>query len=126
MQTDIEAWKSGSTTFTYEIGKDFEGNEHRFHVTKVPVYEVNGKRNGIVVIGRDITQNLIEEQRLKLMETVIENASDAITIVEINKEDLKASKVIYVNKAGCEMNGVEKDYFIGKPPRFFNNKKVVL
>jgi len=124
IQTDEEAWQAGKPTLCYESGKDIVGNEHRLHVTKIPVYEKNGKRNGLVIIARDITQNLKEEQRLKLMETVIENASDAITIVEINKEDVKSSKVIYVNKAGCEMNGVEKDFFVGKTPRFFNNKKV--
>ena len=122
--TDIEAWKGKDPTFSYEIVKVLNSTEFQFHVTKVPVYDSNGARNGMVVIGRDITKNLIEEQRLKLMETVIENASDAITIVEINKEDVRNSKVIYVNKAGCEMNGREKEYFIGKTPRFFNNKKV--
>ena len=111
-RSDDETWKSASINVSFESGKDIRGTEYHFHVTKIPIFEPDGKRKGLVIIGRNITKDKIEEQRLKLLETVISHASDAITIVEIDQDDINNSKVIYVNNACYEMTGISKEEFI--------------
>ena len=123
-RTDDATWESGTINISYESGKDLAGTEHHFHVTKIPIFDSDGKRKGLVIIGRNITKDRLEEQRLKLLETVISHASDAITIVEIDHQDIKQSKIIYVNNASCEMAGISREEFLGKPPRILFNKKL--
>ncbi len=119
--TDNEAWEAGKTTYSYEEGYDRNGIYNKFHVAKIPLFEEDGSRKGLVILGRDITKELKEQQQLKLLETGIEHSSDAITIVEINHEDVFKSKIIYVNEACTTMYGYSKDEFINNPTKLLSN-----
>ena len=121
INTDNEAWEAGKITFFYEEGNDNEGNYNKFHVSKIPIFKQDGSRKGLVILGRDITKELKEQQQLKLLETGIEHSSDAITIVEINHDDVNNSKIIYVNEACTKMYGYTKEEFIGNPTKILTN-----
>ncbi|MFI0490143.1 PAS domain S-box protein [Flavobacterium sp.] len=76
--------------------------------------------NGIAVrmIGaiQDITKQKEEEQRLKLLETVITQTKDSVIITEANLNDGKIPKIVYVNPAFSVMSGYHSDEIIGKSP----------
>ena len=117
IRSDNEAWQGAKVKYSIEIIKDKKGKDHQYHVTKVPLFEPDGKRKGLVIIGRDVTKQKEEEVQLKLLEAAIESTSDAITITEINHQNLKDSTLIYVNDACCKMTGFSKEEFIGGTPR---------
>jgi len=71
----------------------------------------------IISVSRDITKQKEEEQRLKLLESVITNTNDAILITEAEPQDEPGPKIIYVNEAFTKMTGYTAEEVIGKSPR---------
>lgn len=82
--------------------------------------EYDEKGNVVRKIGSmmDITQRKKEEQHLKLLESVIINANDAVVITEVGSVGNKvANKIIYINKAFTKMTGYEADEILGQTPK---------
>ncbi|MEM8828081.1 MAG: DUF3365 domain-containing protein [Cyanobacteria bacterium P01_G01_bin.19] len=80
--------------------------------------------NGIVLNLRDITEREQVDERLRLLESVVVNANDAIVITEA--KSLAAPehpKIVYVNKAFSEITGYSFAEVIGKTPRILQGKK---
>ncbi len=55
-QSDEECWASGETLRIEETIIDTSGHERVFDVIKVPVFEGDGTRKGLIVWGRDLTE----------------------------------------------------------------------
>lgn len=70
-----------------------------------------------ICIRTDITKKKNEEQQLKLLESVITNANDAVIITEAEPIDKDGPKIVYVNEAFTRNTGYTKDDVIGKTPR---------
>jgi PAS domain S-box-containing protein len=81
----------------------------------------NGKAIRMIGAIQDITKQKEEEQRLKLLETVITQSKDSIIITEADSIDAKIPNIIYVNSAFSIMSGYESDEIIGKSPDLFNS-----
>ncbi len=54
-QSDASAWISGDTFYTEELVFPHDHPRRDVHMTKVPLFNKDGSRKGLVVIGRDIT-----------------------------------------------------------------------
>lgn len=72
---------------------------------------------------QDITKQKEEEQRLKLLETVITQSKDSILITEANSPDGKIPRIVYVNPAFSQMSGYLSNEIIGKSPNIFKGPK---
>ena len=83
--------------------------------------------NAIRMIGtiQDVTKQKEEEQRLKLLETVITQTKDAVIITESEKSDKTIPKIVFVNPAFTEMTGYKSGDVIGKTPIVFMGRKSV-
>ncbi|KQW97390.1 PAS domain-containing sensor histidine kinase [Flavobacterium sp. Root420] len=83
------------------------------------------KGRAIRMIGaiQDITKQKEEEQRLKLLETVITQSKDSILITEANSVSHRIPKIVYVNPAFSEMSGYHSNEIIGKSPNIFKGPK---
>jgi len=66
----------------------------------------------------DITSNKLEEIRLKLLQSVITNTTDAVVITEAEPFDINIHKIIYVNDAFTKITGYSAEEVIGKRPGF--------
>lgn len=84
-------------------------------------------KNPIRIIGamQDITKLKEEEQRLKLLETVITQSKDSVIITEVNSASKGIPKIIYVNPAFTQITGYGANEVIGKTPEVFMNKNSV-
>ena len=68
---------------------------------------------------QDITKQKEEEQRLKLLETVITHTKDSIIITEANLYEGKIPRIVYINPAFSETSGYIPDEIIGKSVEIF-------
>ena len=65
--SDEQAWRTGTVSRGDEVIRRSDGTELIFDVIKVPTYDAQGRRKGLVVVGRDITaRKKAEEERLEL------------------------------------------------------------
>jgi len=81
-------------------------------------------RNVIRMIGaiQDITKQKEEEQRLKLLETVITQTKDTVIITEISDIEKELPKIVFVNPAFTKMTGYKSKEVIGKTANILMNK----
>ena len=70
-----------------------------------------------ISIQRDITERKIVDERLRLLETVVVHATDAIVISEAEPLDDPGPRVVYVNQAFTHMTGYTFAEVVGKNPR---------
>ena len=123
IQSDNETWDSGEISYFIEIIPDLNGKRHQYEITKVPLFEPDGKRKGLVIIGRDVTKQKEEEAHLKLLETAIVNTSETIIITEAYPFEQPGPKILFVNNAFEKTTGYSKEEAIGKTPRILQGKK---
>jgi PAS domain S-box-containing protein len=81
----------------------------------------NGKAIRMIGAIQDITKQKEEENRLKLLETVIIQSKDSIIITEPKSEQSKIPNIIYTNPAFSVMSGYTPDEIIGRAPNLFKS-----
>lgn len=64
VKDDQLAWEKGSLLVTEEYIPDEHGELRTMEVLKMPTFETNGQRKGLVIIGRDITEHKRSQQRI--------------------------------------------------------------
>jgi PAS domain S-box-containing protein len=90
------------------------GEEFWIHMSINPVADANGWFTHFVAIERDVTQQKREEERLKLLESVITNTNDAVVIKEAKPSSELGRKIVYVNESFTRMSGYTSDEIIGR------------
>ncbi len=85
----------------------------------------NEEGKAIRMIGamKDITSKKREDLRLKLLESVITNITDAVLIAETDPLNAASLKTVYVNEAFTKMSGYTNDEVIGKSPGILEGAK---
>ena len=79
----------------------------------------DGKALRMIGAIQDITKQKEEEQRLKLLETVITQTKDSVIITEPYLHEGKIPKIVYANPAFSIMSGYQSEEIIGKSPDIF-------
>ncbi len=109
IKSDEDAWQNGKLTIGEEQTIDEYGNELIFEVLKVPKYNKDNSKNGLVTVGRDITKRrtiekeehlnyLIQEQLNKILKVSLKNAPQ--------KENLQEILDIVINSSFIELKKV--------------------
>jgi PAS domain S-box-containing protein len=87
------------------------------------VKDSNGKLIRMIGAIQDITKQKEEEQRLRLLETVITQSKDAVMITDIDISKNEIPNIIFVNSAFSDMTGYTTNDVIGKSPMMLFGKK---
>jgi len=87
------------------------------------VFDENGNPVRMIGAMQDITKQKEEEQRLKLLETVITNTKEAVVITDADVSEYTIPKIVFVNEAFTNMWGYEYEDVIGKSPMIFYGEK---
>lgn len=98
------------------------GNKFDASITVSTVRDNQGKAISLRWMLRDITDRKQKEQRLRLLESVVVNANDAIIITEAESIDIPGPKIIYVNDTFTRMTGYTSEEVIGQNPRFLQGE----
>ena len=95
-------------------------NEWRWIETVLTNMTDNPAVEGIVANSRDITKQKEEEQRLRLLSSVVTNTKDSVVITEVEIIDYSGPKIIYVNEAFTKMTGYDAAEVIGKTTKILH------
>ena len=120
METDEKAWQLKTLFRNNEVIPTVNGTKKVYDVIKVPLFEPDGSRKGLVVLGRDISKRKQAENKLKESEekyrTIFESAKDAIFIMQ-------GDRFIDCNKKTLEMFECHREDIIGKFPYNYSPEK---
>lgn len=89
------------------------------------VKDENGKPIRMIGAMQDVTKQKEEEQRLKLLETVVTQTKDAVIITESGKQSNSIPKIVFVNPAFSQMTGYKAKDVVGKSPAIFMGRKSI-
>ena len=78
------------------------------------VIDDHGTPTRMIGAMQDITQKKEEEERLKLLETVITNTKDAVVITDAGGSEHEIPHVVFVNQAFTKMSGFEYNDIVGQ------------
>lgn len=87
------------------------------------VKDDDGKAVRMIGAIQDVTKQKEEEQRLRLLETVITQSKDAVMITDIDTSENEIPNIIFINSAFSDMTGYAAKDVIGKSPAMFFGKK---
>ena len=96
---------------------------YAYVLDKFFILRVQGKAMRMLGAKQDVTRQKKEEYRLKLLESVITNTSDAVMITEADEINEPGPKIFFVNEAFVKMSGYSKAELIGKTPRILQGVK---
>ena len=118
---DEKAWEAGRLTLAYEAIVADDGRLHDFEVRRVPIYDQQGGREGLVVISRDITErrraeteirrlNADLEARVVARTADLETANQSLTLAKFQAEAANRAKSAFLANMSHEirtpMNGI--------------------
>lgn len=109
--SDEEAWKAGGIIRVEEALPQPDGSTKTFDTIKVPLYNDDGSRQGLVIIGRDITERknvetLLEESRQQYR-SLFEYSPDIVVMLNLNGE------ITNLNPQFEKITGFKPNDFIG-------------
>ncbi|MCB0442954.1 MAG: PAS domain-containing protein, partial [Flavobacterium sp.] len=87
------------------------------------VKDEEGKAVRMIGAIQDVTKQKEEEQRLKLLETVITQTKDAVLITDTDTSKNPIPNIIFVNQAFTKMTGYKPKEVVGKSPIMFVGEK---
>jgi PAS domain S-box-containing protein len=90
--------------------------------TAIIIRDAQGKAIRMIGAMQDNTRIKVEEQRLKLMESVVTNTIDAVIISDIKVRPDLGPEVIYVNAAFSTMTGYSAEEILVLGPRVLYGK----
>lgn len=113
--SDEKAWQAGCISQNEEVIPCPDGPPKIFDVVKIPVFHDDGRRKGLVVVGRNITERKQAEARQRLAARVFETAGEAILVTDAE------ANIVAVNPAFTRITGYSEAEVLGKNPRLLSS-----
>jgi diguanylate cyclase (GGDEF)-like protein/PAS domain S-box-containing protein len=106
---DEKAWNARALTLVSEKMMGEDGIARDFEVRKVPMFGGEGGRKGLVIIGRDMTEQKRAEQELRIAAAAFD-VQEGIIIADAE------NKILRVNRAFTRLTGYSAQEATGKTP----------
>jgi PAS domain S-box-containing protein len=87
------------------------------------IKDEGGTVTRLVGTMQDVTKQRAEENRLRLLESVVVNTNDVVIITEAEPYDLPGPKILYVNETFTKTTGYSFEEVIGQTPRMLQSEK---
>ncbi|GAB4255298.1 MAG: hypothetical protein Kow0065_03220 [Methylomicrobium sp.] len=113
--SDEKTWQAGVMTRNEETIPRPDGSSHIFDVMKIPLFHEDGRRKGLVIVGRDVTESKRAEARQRLSARVFETAGEAILVTDAD------ANIVAVNPAFTRITGYSEADVLGKNPRLLSS-----
>lgn len=110
--SDEATWNAARPTLVVEHIRGPDGRMRQFEVHKVPLFEADGRRKALVVIGRDITERNRAEERLRehlrLTQAMTDCAAESIFVTD------QDGRITFVNPEAERVFGYTPSEFLGR------------
>jgi PAS domain S-box-containing protein len=93
-----------------------DGSLVEVSLSSAALRDAAGEVRDVVGFLTDITERLRIEERLRLLESVVTGANDAVLIADTELDD-PGPRILYVNEAFTRMTGYTLEEVLGKTPR---------
>ncbi|MEC4682335.1 MAG: EAL domain-containing protein [Nitrospirota bacterium] len=113
--SDEKAWASQTPVTGIEIFSGHDGAPLILELTKIPLFDANGSRKGLVISGQDITQKKKDAETRERYARIFENSSEGIMIAG---PDLK---ILEVNQSFTRITGYAPEEVRGHTPAFLKS-----
>ena len=120
IQNRVEEMKQDNHTWTQEIEYRImrsDGSTRWIRDRAFPIYNEAGQIYRVAGVAEDITQRKKQEKQLRLLESVVVHASDAIIVTESYPIHPPGPRILYVNEAFTRLTGYSPEEVVGKTPR---------
>ncbi len=111
--SDEQAWQAGGLSRGQEAIPKIDGGRKVFDIIKVPLFESDGARKGLIVLGRDITERVAAELKITRAThewtQAMDQFDDVIYLLDMERHLLRANKAFY------EMTGLSPEQSVGRP-----------
>lgn len=115
LASDEKSWQAHALTRVEEAIPQPGGGDKVFDTYKIPLFNDDGSRHGLVVLGRDITERKQAEEQLRLAATIFEFSSEAMLLSDAD------NRIINVNSAFTQITGYTQNEVLGKNPSFLGS-----
>ncbi|MBL8808315.1 MAG: PAS-domain containing protein [Rhodospirillales bacterium] len=85
-------------------------------VSGIPLFDDTGRFVGYRGAGRIVTDQVRARRRLELLQSAIDNANDAVTVLEASRHRERRLEVAFVNRAYVRLTGFAPGEVIARPP----------
>ncbi len=117
-ETDDEfAWKSGQMTRQEENLPAPDGSTRIFEVIRIPLFHEDGRRNGMVIVGHELTERKRTEAHQRLAARIFETTGEAIMVTDTR------ARIVLVNPAFCRITGYAESEILGQTPKILNSDR---
>ncbi|HEY9626805.1 MAG TPA: diguanylate cyclase [Coleofasciculaceae cyanobacterium] len=99
------------------------GTYHWVRVRGLVKRGTDGTIERLVGLLSNITPHKQAEHQLRLLESVVINANDAVLITEAEPVNEPGPRILYVNQAFSQMSGYSLEEILGKTPRMLQGPK---
>lgn len=111
-QSDEQAWQHGSSYRVEEIVPRPDGTTNIWDVIKVPLFNPDGGRKGLVVLGRDITDRKRSEAALQASEAQYRDLVQTANCIILRWDT--AGNIKFINDYGQRLLGFESSEILGR------------
>ncbi len=94
---------------------ELHGQKRVMDIIKTPLFQADGERLALVILGRDITEQVHAQEQMRLANQVLANSHEAVLITDAD------NTILSVNRAFTEVTGYTAEEVIGRNPRILSS-----
>lgn len=107
-QTDEQTWQTGALSRREDVVPRPDGGQVVFDVIKVPLFDSDGSRRGMVIVGRDITETRRIQESLRESESRLKQSQHLAAVGHYSVD--AASRTFSCSEVADEIHGVDATY----------------
>ncbi len=115
IRTDRECYEQETPHLSTEWLPFVDGKDHLLEITKVKLFDHEGRVTGLIGLAADITERKRAEERQRLTAKVFENTQEGITITDVS------GNVVEVNEAFCRTTEYPREELLGQNLRILQS-----
>lgn len=116
-QDDLEVINSGEAKLNITEQWNTDEGVRWVSTSKIPFVNDNGEILGIIGMSFDITDRVLAQEEIRILQKTVEQAPDAIVLTEPD------GTICYVNRAFVEVTGYTQEEAIGQNPRILKDNR---